>query len=361
MKTTFKLFLLSLSIAFFISCQNEINSLTQLTEDNILLEDSTIANLLSRTVSKDGSKDNIIDAANCITINLPVTVLANGITLIIENEDGLSLIEEIFDNLDDDHDTLEIVFPIVITLSDYTEITINNLAELDIFTSECEGENESDYDIECVDFIYPINLSIYDASNQLIETVVIENDMHFFGFINHLGDGHMVSINFPIKMLLFDGTDITINNMEELSTLMEEAEFMCDEDDNYDYNDDDCMHCSEDQIAELLLTCSWNVKKLMINDTDISDQYTDFTFIFSEDGTVKVMVSGEYIYGTWELTTSQYNMTGGMGGYQHAGQYLEIDFEDLPDFSFIWRVYEIENDKLDLRLENNRLKLEKEC
>ncbi|PHS54304.1 MAG: hypothetical protein COB01_01520 [Lutibacter sp.] len=361
MKITFKLFLLSFSIAFFISCQNEINSLTQLTEDNVLLEDSTIATLLSRTVSKDGSHDNIIDNASCITINLPVTLLANGITLIIENENGLSLIEEIFDNLDDDIDTLEIVFPIVITLSDYTEITINSIAELDNFASECEGENEPDFDIECVDFIYPINLSIYDEGNQLIETVVIENDMHFFGFINHLGDGHVSSINFPINMRLFDGTEITINTMEELGALIEEAEFMCDEDDNYDYNDDDCMHCSEDQVADLLLTCSWNVTKLIINDIDYSENYTNYTFTFSEDGTVKVMISGEYVYGTWELTTSQYNMMGGMGGYQHAGEYLDINFEDLPDFSFSWRVYEIENDEIDLRLEHNRLKLEKEC
>ena len=361
MKTTFKLFLLSLCIAFFISCQNEINSITQLTEDNVLLEDSTIATLLSQTVSKDGSKDNIIDNASCITVNFPVTIIANGITLIIENEDGLLLLEEIFDNLDDDIDTLEIMFPIVITLSDYTEITINNLAELDNFTSDCEGENEPDDDIECVDFIYPINLSIYDASNQLIETVVIENDMHFFDFLNHLGDGHVSSINFPINMRLFDGTEITINTMEELGAIMEEAEFMCDEDDDNDYDDDDCMHCDEDQVSELLLTCSWNVDKLIINNNDISEQYTDFTFTFLDDGTVKVMISGEYVYGSWELTTSPYG--GGMSGGNNsqAGKYIAINFDDLPDFSFSWRVYEIENDKIDLRLEHNRLKLKKVC
>jgi hypothetical protein len=361
MKIILKFFLLSLSIAFFISCQNEINTLTQAAEENVLLEDSSVAILLSQTVSQDGSKDNIIDAANCITVNLPVTVIANGITLIIENEDGLSLIEEIFDSLDDDHDTLEIIFPIVITLSDYTEITINSFAELDNFASECEDENEYDDDIECVDFIYPINLSIYDESNQLVETVAIENDMQFFGFINHLGDDHVVSINFPITMQLFDGTQVTINNMEELGTLMEEAEFMCDEDDDNDYDDDDCMHCDEDQVSELLLTCSWNVDKLIINNNDISEQYTDFTFTFLDDGTVKVMVSGEYVYGSWELTTSPYG--GGMSGgnSSQAGKYIAINFDDLPDFSFSWRVYEMEDDELDLRLEHNRLKLKKVC
>jgi hypothetical protein len=361
MKTALKFFILSLSISFFISCQNEINTLTQAAEENVLLEDSTIATLVSKTVAKDGSKDNIIDAANCITVNLPVTVIANGITLIIENEDGLSLIEEIFDSLDDDHDTLEIIFPIVITLSDFTEITINSLVELDGFSSECEGENETDDDIECVDFIYPINMSIYDNSNQLTETVVIENDMQFFSFISHLGDGHIVSINFPIEMQLFDGTQVTVNNMEELSTLMEEAEFMCDEDDDNDYDDDDCMHCDEDQVSELLLTCSWNVDKLIINNNDISEQYTDFTFTFLDDGTVKVIVSGEYVYGNWELTTSPYGNGMSGGNSSQAGKYITINFDDLPDFSFSWRVYEMEDDELDLRLDHNRLKLKKVC
>ena len=63
-------------------------------------------------------------------MNLPVTVFANGIEIVVDSEEDLERIEETFDASDDDNDTLEIVFPITVTMSDYTEMVINNQAEL---------------------------------------------------------------------------------------------------------------------------------------------------------------------------------------------------------------------------------------
>ena len=361
MKTISKFLLLSLSIFIvFISCQSEINSIEQSSESETLNAASGVATLVQRTVSQDGSKDNIIDKASCITVSLPVTVSANGVEITVENESDFELIEQVFDEFEDDDDILEIAFPIVITLSDYTEITVNNIEELQNLASECKGENEIDDDIECIDFVYPITLSKYDANSQLIETIVVNNDMQFYALLNHLGDGNIISINFPIIMKLYDGTEEIINNMEEMGNLMKDAEFMCDEDDDNDYDDDDCMHCTENQISELLQTCSWNIHKIIINDIDKTAQYTDFTFTFLEDGTVKTIIAGEYIYGTWELSTSQDGM--GMGNQSQAGKYINIYFEGYPDFSFNWMVYGMNDDnEIDLRVDQNRLTLEKVC
>tara|TARA_R110001583_G_scaffold34335_1_gene115452 strand:- start:381 stop:1862 length:1482 start_codon:yes stop_codon:yes gene_type:complete len=371
MKTISKIILLSVSLLAFISCQNEIDTLTQSTVDEVLQANSETAILVAKTVSKDGSKDNIVDKASCISINFPFSVQANGIALTIENEDGLELIEQIFDNLDDDNDLLEIVFPIVITLGDFTEVTINNLNELENFTKECPGENEEDDDIECVDFVYPITMSKYDSENQLIETVSVESDRQFYRFMNHLNDGHVVGINFPITMVLFDGTEKDITNMNEFRALMQEAAFMCDEDDDNDYDDDDCMHCSKEDIVELLLECNWSIHKLILNDQDNTDQYREFLLKFFEDGTVKALVGNEYVYGTWEfINVEAGGMGSGMdGGSSHnssgtnmqRGKYLNINFEDFPDFSFKWMVYEKDDNTLDLRTEVNRFKLEKTC
>ena len=360
MKTISKFLLLSFSIIVFISCQTEINSIIQSSEDEILNAKSSVATLVQQTVSLDGSKDNIIDNASCITVNLPVTVSVNGVEITVENESGFELIEQIFDEFEDDNDILEIAFPIVITLSDYTEITINNIDELYDVASQCVDENEIDDDIECIDFLYPITLSKYDTNSQLIETVIINNDMQFFNIVNHLDDGYIISINFPITMKLYDGTEETINNMEDMENLMKDAEFMCDEDDDNDYDDDDCMHCTENQISELLQTCSWNIHKIIINDIDKTAQYINFTFTFLEDGTVKTIIAGDYIYGTWELSTSQDGM--GMGNQSQAGKYINIHFEGYPDFSFNWMVYGMNDDnKIDLRVNQNRLTLEKLC
>jgi len=360
MKTISKFLLLSFSIIVFISCQTEINSIIQSSEDEILNAKSSVATLVQQTVSLDGSKDNIIDNASCITVSLPVTVSANGVEITVENESDFELIEQIFDEFEDDNDILEIAFPIVITLSDYTEITINNIDELYDVASQCVDENEIDDDIECIDFLYPITLSKYDTNSQLIETVIINNDMQFFNIVNHLDDGYIISINFPITMKLYDGTEETINNMEDMENLMKDAEFMCDEDDDNDYDDDDCMHCTENQISELLQTCSWNIHKIIINDIDKTAQYINFTFTFLEDGTVKTIIAGDYIYGTWELSTSQDGM--GMGNQSQAGKYINIHFEGYPDFSFNWMVYGMNDDnKIDLRVNQNRLTLEKLC
>ena len=360
MKKISKFLLLSLSIIVFISCQTEINSIEQSSESETLNAASEVATLVQRTVSQDGSKDNIIDKASCITVSLPVTVLANGVEIAIENESDFELIEQIFDEFEDDDDILQIVFPIVITLSDYTEITVNTIEELQNLASECGNENEIDDDIECLDFVYPITLSKYDANSQLIETVVVTSDMQFYALVNHLGDGNIISINFPITMKLYDGTEEIVNNMEEMGNLMKDAEFMCDEDDDNDYDDDDCMHCTENQISELLQTCSWNIHKIIINDIDITAQYTDFIFTFLEDGSVVTIIAGDYIYGTWELITSQDGM--GMGNNSQAGKYINIYFEDYPDFSFNWMVYEMNDDnEIDLRVDQNRLILEKTC
>ncbi|WP_457610508.1 hypothetical protein [Lutibacter sp.] len=360
MKTISKFLLLSLSIIVFISCQSEINSIEQSSESETLNAAAGVASLVQRTVSQDGSKDNIIDKASCITVTLPVTVSANGVEITVENESDLELIEQVFDEFDDDDDILEIAFPIVITLSDYTEITVNNIEELQNLASECKDENEVDDDIECIDFVYPITLSKYDANSQLIETIVVNSDMQFYALLNHLDDGNIISINFPITMKLYDGTEEIINNMDEMGNLMNDAEFMCDEDDDNDYDDDDCMYCTENQISELLQTCSWDIHKIIINDIDKTAQYTDFTFTFLEDGTVKTIIAEDYIYGTWELSTSQDGM--GMGNQSQAGKYINIYFENYPDFSFNWMVYGMNDDnEIDLRVNQNRLTLEKVC
>ena len=59
------------------------------------------------------------------------------------SREDLDLIEEIFDELDDDDDILDIFFPITITLSDFSEITIENQDQLEQYAREClEGGDD---------------------------------------------------------------------------------------------------------------------------------------------------------------------------------------------------------------------------
>ena len=126
------------------------------------------------TAANDGSVDDTMDAANCLSINLPVTIIVNGITITINTLEDLEFIQELFDEFDDDEDFLEFLFPITIILNDYTQIVIENQEQLENFIDECTDDNDDV--IECVDFVYPISFSIYNSDFQIIDTVIIEND-----------------------------------------------------------------------------------------------------------------------------------------------------------------------------------------
>jgi hypothetical protein len=348
MKSIYKLIYLSAFLLLFSSCQKEVAEIIQPTDGEVLKPNANITALVQKTVKNDGSKDNIMDNASCLNVKLPVTVIVNGLEITVDSEEDFDVIEAIFDEFDEDDDDLTFIFPIVIVLNDYTEITINNYDELENLIEECE--NEIDDDIECLDFVYPITLSVYDEANQLIETITVESDEQFYKIIDDIEDYQLVAVNFPITVILFDGTEKLINTMDELENTIEEVKDMCDEDDDNDYDDDDCKDCTQEQLTELLLSCTWTVDKLKINGVDNTEQYTNYTFWFLEDGTLKAKETGDYIYGTWIVDTTD------------SGILVKINFENLTDFSFNWVLYEIEeNAELDLRFEDNRLELEKEC
>ena len=255
--------LLLLSLALF-SCRQEEMEIIEAPEEEVLA--NSVANLLRRTATNDGSYDNILDGASCFNIKLPVTVIANGIEVVIETEDDIDIVEDIFDEFDDDTDTLEIIFPITIVLQDFTEVVINTQEELNAAAAQCPGDNEEDDDIECIDIQYPITASIFNQNNELIETIVITSDQELYTFLINIDPSTIVSFDFPITVILFDGTTVVVNNFIELESVITSAIDACDEDDDNDPNDDDCDNCTTQQLEDVLTGCTdWMIVKLETN------------------------------------------------------------------------------------------------
>lgn len=349
-KTLLKIILFNIGFFLVLSCQKESNLLIEPSVNEILKSNSTIASLIKRTAIRDGSKDNIIDRANCLSVELPIRVIANGVPLTINSEADYLLIENIFDEFSLDIDTLTIIFPIKISLSDFKIITIYNSDELQELAKECNGENENDDDIECVDFVYPINISIYNSSSQLTQTIVVQSDEQFYKLVEDIEDYYIVQINFPISVILYDGSTQTIADMSELEKAIEAADGMCDEDDDFNYNDDDCSTCSIEQANNLLLTCNWVVEDLKINDTDKTEQYSDLVFTFLNTGIVNVKKNGTLSSGTWNLSFSNNTIK------------LYLNIPNFQDFNFNWELNEInENNEFEFKVDNNSLKLDKNC
>ena len=168
-----------LGLFFLGGCQEEIIEIIDPQNETTIGADSPVAALVEKTSMKDGSGDNILDKSSCSSVVLPVTVIANGVQLVINSEDDFRLIERIFDESITDNDSLEFIFPIMVILADHTEVIINSEDELEDLAEDCI-EGGGDDDIECIDFIYPISISIYDGTNQVLEVIIIHNDEELF-------------------------------------------------------------------------------------------------------------------------------------------------------------------------------------
>ncbi|MGJ8667653.1 MAG: hypothetical protein ACSHW7_14880 [Patiriisocius sp.] len=342
--------LMVLFMVVFTSCRQEDEEIINPPQDEALDPNSNIANLLNRVSTNDGSIDNIIDNASCISIQLPVTVIANGTQVVVTTPADYQIIEDIFDASTTDTDTLDIIFPITVIRSDYTTVEVNSYPELLALVAQCGPENSQDDDIECIDFQYPITASIFNINNELIETIIINSDAEMYDFINNLSSFDIVVIEFPITVILADGTSVEINSLQELETIIINAEDSCDEDDDNDYNDDDCDNCSVSQVTDLLTNCDgFFIDKLERDDDDLEDNYNGYNFIFAIDGSIIVTSDTDNFTGTWTAT--------GEGN----GIDIDINIAGLPDVSDTWNLHEIEmgnEQKIDLRLGDDRFRFE---
>lgn len=351
MKTKLRTLLLLpfFALLLFTSCQDEVIDITEPTQEEALVASSELTSMISATSKMDGSADNIIDRASCLSIELPVTVKVNGIEITIDSKEDYKTIEAIFNELDDDDDKLEIIFPITIVLANHDEVVIQNRDALENLIKECRGENEEDDDIECIDFQYPISFSVYNAEFQVINVVTIENDRQLHRFIKRVINAEVFAgLNFPVTMVLADGTTVMVNNNAELAATIKEAKNACNEDDNNDYHDDDF---TKERLDNLLKTCPWVVYEVNRNQHSLTDTYLEYIMIFKEDGVVKVRKrGGDILTGSWSTRVTDHGVA------------IKLEFDTLVDFSLEWFVYEIEYGRIKLYTEGgNKIILKKNC
>lgn len=355
MKTLKPILLLVIGILITMtSCRTEDDLEIDPPVEETIEANSPIADLMSRTATNDGSSDNIIDNASCLSVELPVTVTVNGIEIEINDEDGYENVEDIIDLFDDDIDSIIISYPITVILTDYTTVVVNSDSELAALVVNCVGENEDDDDIECIDFQYPITVSVFDENNDIIDSITINNDNDMYDFIDDLDEYAAATINFPITVILADGTTQTINSIQELENAIESADDTCDEDDDNDFDDDDCDNCTTNDLETVFADCSeWTVDGLERNDNDLEDNYVGYTFEFNSDGSILVTQGANTFNGTWNASGTGNNIS------------VTIDIPGLPDFNDTWNLHEIDQDddewEVDLRLGDDRLEFESDC
>ena len=327
------------------SCQDEFEELPNTEDQTTITASSSTAQLIMQTSSNDGSYDNIVDGSSCFAVQFPYTVQVNGLEITIDSIDDLKLIEKIFDELDDDDDILDIIFPIDITLSDFSEIRISGIEGLRELASECV-EGGDDDDIECIDFVYPLTFFTFDINKQQTGSVVIESDRDLRSFFHELGEDDIVS--FPVQLKLYDGTKITVSNHAELADAIRSVKDACDEDDDDDYNDDDF---DKERLDNYLVECPLIVREVKRDNQDQTDQYFEYAMNFKENGEVKVFDrNGNILSGTWSTRVGEERVL------------LTLSFDTLVDFSLEWFIYEIEEGKIKLFAgDGNKIIMKRNC
>lgn len=331
----------------FTSCQEEFEELTQGNDEETISATSSTAVLMEQTSSNDGSYDNIVDQGSCMAINFPYVVSVNGLEVTIDSRADIAIIKSIVAELNSDDYTLEIVYPITVTLSDYTEIEVNSKEQLVSLAQECK-DGDNDDDIECVDFVYPITLYTFDASLSQTGAVEVNSDFQLRRFFIGKGDSDFISIDFPITLKLYDETEVVVNSVSELAATLESAKDACDEDDDNDYFDNDF---TQEELNAYLVLCPWLVNEIDLTDVTEADRYVDYTLNFFENGTVIARSRvGAAIEGTWITTVND------------SGAQVQLNFDLLVDFSLTWKVYKLQEERIKFFAENqSRIIMKKAC
>ncbi|MBT8275784.1 MAG: hypothetical protein KJO39_06565 [Bacteroidia bacterium] len=271
----------------FTSCQKEEEIFIDQNGEETITANSILTRLLIRTSQNAGDLDDIIDGNSCVSVKFPITVIANGQEVILMDEDDIDLIEAIFDQFPNDTDTLEIVFPITVILDDYTEVVVNSQAELDALIAACESSGGDD-SISCLDFEYPITFFIFDNNQQQTGTVTVNSDLELYIFLNGIGDDDYFSIDYPINVILEDGSVVTVNNNAELEQLIEDCE-----------NNTGGGDPIDPVIFEQNLTTGVWYITYFFDDFDETANYDGYEFTFATDNTAQATNGTNTVPGTW--------------------------------------------------------------
>jgi hypothetical protein len=337
LKKYLSLLFITTLVVVLTSCQDSIPETIENDEVAQLQENTNLSNLLSRTSLKDGSKDNIIDRANNITVVLPITVIVNGIEINVTIENEYQLIENAIEAFPNDDDEVLIVFPIDIILSDFTPVTVLNQTEFNNYVSESTGENELDEDIECIDFMYPITFEAIKVNGTIPTTIVITNDDELFELIDNLDVYASINFNFPITLITFDDIEIIATDLDSLESTLENNIDTCDEDDDFDFNDDD-----EAVLISFLTNGNWIIDEYVFADVGFTVDYLGYVFTFTNTMAVNAVNGGSNVSGSWTIVNTDPN-----------NLLIVLDFGTVALFDVLsenWKITEIEVNRLALEI-----------
>ncbi len=320
-----KRFLLILFLfSLLISCQTEENKVTTPAGNDITAA-SVLCTLISRVSQYPTAIDNIIDGTSCFGVQLPVNVIVNGQPLTIYSAADYQTVEDIFGYSSTDTDSVSFVFPIVVIMEDFSQISINSQQQLNSVLASCPPSDGLD-EIPCIDFVYPVTFNVYNPATQVPSVSVIDNDIEMFAFFEFIDYDNIININYPVTVIV-NGQSIVVNSNMALESAIMDSIGTCGDD-----------PIPVDPLDVVLTSGTWFVSYYYHNEDDTS-QFSGYDFTFHANGTVTATDGNYYYPGVWDVY---------LDGSQ---QMMNIDFSDseMGDLDDDWRLIDFTNMNVRLR------------
>ncbi|MEM7087473.1 MAG: hypothetical protein AAF489_14900 [Bacteroidota bacterium] len=296
MKTIRKvpIFLIIFLTLLSVSCQKEAEEFIDETEEEQGIVDnepitlnSVLTQMLISASQNDGYKDNIIDGSSCISVNLPVTVVANKQEVVIQTEDDYALVRAIFDEFDNDVDFVEFEYPITVVFEQYNELQVDNETVFNSIVLACQNIISDAY--TCVDFVYPISCYTYNIASEQTGFITLNDSPEWFAYLNYLDSDILIAIDYPMAVVV-DDQATTVNNNDALFGIISQTN--CDEENGV---------IDPVNFENKLTTSGWFVNLFNENGSDKTCGFVAYEFTFDTDGTVRAVSDFDLRNGAWEL------------------------------------------------------------
>jgi hypothetical protein len=287
----------------FVGCQSEENQVIQESPDNITSA-SPLTTLMGRVTQNPTSNDNIIDNTSCFSVVLPVTVIVNGQNIEVNTQEDYQIVQNAINEFTDDDDIVNFVYPISVQFQNFSTQVLEDEDDLEDVIEDCGEDNDFD-EIDCISFEFPLTINLYNANNQVPETIIIQNNIEFYNFLENLEDSDLIQIQYPITINDPNGNPIVINNNNQLEDAIENLIDDCnddsdddDDDDDDDNDDDDNPSGSNEAFNSTITEGTWSVSYFYDNGDETSN-YAGYVFNFNSNGTITATLNSNTITGTW--------------------------------------------------------------
>lgn len=327
-----KYLLLSFVAISFIACQKDELVVIQDNTQN-LSYNSPLTNLISRVAQSATSKDNVLDNSSCFSIILPVVVNVDGKQIIVSNENDYKTVQSVLDAFSDDDDEIDFVYPITIQLKNFNTQQILNSDQLAEVINNCK---EDDFDeIDCININYPIKISVYNANNQIANTITIQSDRDLFNALKNFGGNLFIAINYPISVTNSNGQKVIIINNSDFETIIEASIKNCGANSG---------GVGNTNFVSVLTNGTWQVS-YFFKSRDETINYKVYKFIFNSNGSIIVTEGTNNSKGDWS------------GFVNNSQQGLQLDFDNdkLDKLESEWKIMEYTNTSIRLKKENEYL------